>query len=195
MSVHLTPHTRTEILLQGEDEERLSDLRATAAELRAKAEGLRRKAASTRADALLADSDEWAEAEAAAKAAEEAAEAFASEANERGVKVVMRHIGRKKWREIIAKHPPREGDAGDKVARYNVDTAPDDIVPACLASPALNDADREAFLDSLSDGQFDRLAWLAHEVNRSFGADPTPRLLSVSSQTSDATSSSPSAQE
>lgn len=181
----LTPRTRTVYLLQGEDEERLNDLRETAAKLRAKANKIRKD---TRPD-------EWTEADSVATAAEEAADQFAEEAQPRAVKVIMRSIGRKKWKALLKDHPPREGDESDKVARYNIDTAPEHTVPACLASPALPDAEREAFLDDLSDAQFDYLARVAHDLNRRVGADPTQRLLSASSQTSDETSSSPSAPE
>jgi hypothetical protein len=194
MTASVTPRTRSIVLLQGEDEEELDTLRDRAAELRQKADSLKPKQGQRPAAVgLLTEGDDSSAAEAAAVAAEKAADDFAAAAALRGVKVIMRSLGRKKWRDILKNHPPREGDAQDRVARYNVDTAPEDIVPACLASPALADAEREEFLDSLTDGQFQQIAWLAHIVNQGVGADPTQRLLSTSSQTSDETSSSPSA--
>lgn len=191
--VAITPRTRTVVLLQGEDEERLNALRETAAELRARAERAKRDRA--KPATLLGSADPATEAEEAAKAAEQEADDFATEAEERGVKVVMRSVGRKKWADLTKAHPVREDNDGDKVAGYNIETAPEDIVPACLASPALADAEREEFLDSLTFAQFDRLAWEAHALNRSPGADPTQRLLSASSHTSSATLNSPSAPE
>jgi hypothetical protein len=196
VTINLTARTRSIVLLQGGDEEELDALRDRAIELRSKADGLKPKPGQRpQGTVLLTDSDQWTKAEDAAKAAEKAADDFAAAAELRGVKVVIRSLGRKTWRDIVKNHPPREGDNGDRVARYNVETAPDDIVPACLASPALAGDDQAAFLDSLTDGQFQQLAWLAHTINQGVGADPTQRLLSVSSQTSDETSTSLSAPE
>lgn len=207
MTAAITPRTRTIVLLQGDDDERLEELRAVAKRLRekagtleARAERLRPRRGQPGEVQLLGDDDPWAEAKEAAEAAaaeaeaaEQAADSFAEEAKGRAVTVVMRSIGFKKWKSLAAKHPPREDNEHDAIARYNIDTAPDDLVPPCLASPSMDDDEKRSFLEALSFGNFDKLAWAAHALNTGRGADPTLRLLSASGQISDETSSSPSA--
>lgn len=158
----MTPRTRTILLLQGEDQDRLD-------ELEAEVEALAPKKGQESAPKTLDEGDPH-------SAAVAAAEEFAAEAEGRGVAVVVRAVGRKTWREFVAKNAPRPDHDGDKAVGVNEDTFPDVLVPASIASPKFNsDVERDAFLDSLSDAQFDRLYYTAFALNRTTGADPKAR--------------------
>lgn len=95
------------------------------------------------------------------------AEADADAAQKRRV-VTLRAIGRRGWRDLKSKHPPRtEGDEdvvrGDRLATLNTDTVEDDLVFASVIEPQFTS--RQAFdewADELSEGEFQILvkdAW------------------------------------
>lgn len=181
----ITPRTETVIILQGDDDERLRLLEAEVERL---------EKAKPRKDALprtVGEVDAVTEWEDAKQAAIQARDDFKAEARERGVKVILRALGRKTWRDLVAKHPPRDGDeyVADKQMGANVDDLQEELVPLCMASPAGSNEQRAAFLDSLNEGQFGHLAVTAWGLNMGRGADPTQRLLSEGSQNSAATSS------
>lgn len=167
----LNPNTETIFLLQGEDDEHLRNLRARAEAAKPKRGIPQTMDESDDADALKREADE-----------------FADEAKERGVKVVLRALGRRAWKDLVAKHPPRDKNETDKALGANVDALQEELVALCIASPAGSPAEMEAFLDSLSEGQFGHLAVTAYQLNMGRGADPTRRLLSSGSHTSSATS-------
>jgi hypothetical protein len=172
MSIAYTPRTETVVILQGDDEAALRQARAKAESLDPK-----KKPAAPR---LLSDaSPDAAYAEAAAEA-----DRIADEANERGIKVVMRSLGRRTWRDLVAKHPPRENEPGDDRMGVNADTFGEEIVVACMVSPEFGrDADRDEFLDNLSEAQFGLLENVAWSLNTRTGADPKARLGSQPSHT------------
>lgn len=158
----LNPRTRTIILLQGEDQDRLDELDAEVDRLEAAA----KRATASRAPATLDEADPLPDARAEL-------EAFAAEAQERGEKVVVRAVGRKVWRELVGKHGPRDGNDNDKAVGVNEDTFPDALVPACIASPVFtSEVKRDEFLDGLSSAQFDQIYYTAFALNRTTGADP-----------------------
>ena len=98
---------------------------------------------------------------------------FAAEAEERGVTVVLRALGRKTWRKHVLDHPPRDGKPGDEQFGVNITDFPETLVPASIASPVFSsETEREAFLDSLTDVQFEMLFLRAFNLNRALGADP-----------------------
>lgn len=57
-------------------------------------------------------------------------------ADEAGLRVVFDSIGRQLMRKLKARHPARDGEAGDRVFGANMETMQDDLVHAMLASPA-----------------------------------------------------------
>lgn len=183
MSINpITPRTDTVIVLQGDDDKILRDLKAEVERIK-KAEPKKPLMAQTLDD--LGPTEQW---EADLKAAQEAHDTFAEEAKERGVKVILRALGRKTYRDLIAAHPARDGNESDKDFGANVDDLQEALVPLCMASPAGSNEERAAFLDSLNEGQFGDLAVRAWQLNIGRTADPTQRLSSVDSRTSAATS-------
>lgn len=176
--------TWTHTFLQGPDEERLRELRAEAARLEKEAELLEAKTRRRGGD-LPRTADEKDPAAAARQAADEAAtaaDAFADEAEARGVPVELRSVGRRKWRDIVRAHPPRDGNDDDQKAGINTETFSDELVPACLTLPALSPGELEEFLDSLTEAQFDLLSVMAWRLNKNLGADPKERLRSGPAQ-------------
>lgn len=179
----ITPRTETVIVLQGDDDERLR-------ELKAEVDRLAPKKGIVVAPLTLDETDDY-------EAAKRAHDEFAAEAKERGVKVILRAVGRKTWRDLIAKHPVRVAGDGvteeqieaDKNFGANVDALQEELVPMCMASPAGTNEERSAFLDSLNEGQFGDLAIRAWGLNIGKTADPTQRLSSEDSRNSVAISS------
>ena len=191
--------SETVTFLRGDDEAELRRLRAEAARLREiadKAASAASRAAAGK-DADAAGKRKAAEARkeadtAAAKAtdAEQAADEFAAQAEERGARVVVRSVGRKTWRKLLAEHPPRDDEDADKVLGANAQTFGEAVVPKCVASitrsdgsSVLSDEDREDFLDGLSEAQFGTLEVVAFGLNASVGADPKARLGSLHAST------------
>ena len=119
-------------------------------------------------------------------------DAFAEEAEARGVVVVLHAQPRKVWRALMDEHGPREDNDADKALGVNMDTLPDALLPMSVdREQSTIDGDLTEFLESLSDfDYYDRLFLQAFALNRgSAMADPTQRLASGPSQTSAATSS------
>lgn len=98
-----------------------------------------------------------------------------AEAEAAGLRVTLQDPGRKVWRDLKVKHPPRTGDdvdpevvKSDRAAGINQDTAEDDLVYACLVEPEFTS--RGAFdewVDQLGEGEFQtilREAWMLVNV-------------------------------
>lgn len=165
----ITPQLTEVLIYQGDDRTRLDELEQAVKDARV-ASSLPR---------TVGEPDREAE-------AIEAHNEFLAEAKERAVKIVVRTIGRKKWRQLVAEHPPRPDREADKAFGVNDETFGDALVAACLASPTFaSDAEMEVFLDSLNSVQFDRLYAEAFKVNRV--ERESPKALSAPSRTSDAT--------
>ena len=184
MSTTYTPRTETVVILQGDDDEQLRQYRAYAESLRFDADRLRPRSEPKAAAQPMGDASRWEKADAEATEAEQVANDFAVEASRRGVTVVLRSVGRKAWRDLFDKHPPRDGNEGDEAVGVNLDTLPDDLVPACMGSPVFeSDGEQEAFLDSLSAAEFGRLGQVAWLLNTRTSADPKAVLGSKPSPT------------
>jgi hypothetical protein len=100
---------------------------------------------------------------------------FANEAAERGVTVEVKSIGRK-WRAMVAEHPPREENAQDAEWGWNVATLADAVVPLCVVSiggQAIEGEALQAEIDAMSDGDFSRVYSAAVRLNTGRGPDPT----------------------
>lgn len=157
MSINqITPRTDTVVIFQGDDVTRLAALEEKVARL-----APRKPLEGEGSSETGADAGEY------ASAREEHA-ALLAEAEGRAVTVVLRAIGRKTWRGLVLKHPPRDGVKEDENMGINTVTFGDDLVPACLASPVFeSDALRDVFLDSLSSVQFGELearAWALNQI-------------------------------
>lgn len=95
----------------------------------------------------------------------------------------LRALPRKRWRQLVAAHPPRRGDDGKVVESdaigVNADTYFDAMVRACTVEPQLSDEQWVRLLDEvLSDRQFDELSNTAWALNRHDVAVPTSRAAS-----------------
>ncbi len=172
MSVTLNRRTKTVTLLQGEDDERLQALRERAADLRARADRL----AKLKRTPLLSDEDDADTAAREAMQAEQEADVFAADAEPRGVRIVLQALSRRRWPELLEKHPPRDDDDADKRAGANLKTIPEDLIPESIVAPEMTDGERADFLADLSFGQWDYLALEAWGLNTTAGADPKARL-------------------
>lgn len=161
----IEPRIWKHVILQGDDDEKLRDLRTAAERLSPQ----RGQSVPTQ---TLDEVDAYA---VAAKAADD----FAAEANARGVEVTLRTVGRKKWRELVDACPAREGDEKDAIAGVDLDAFPEVLVPACITGPTFSEGELVDFLDSLTPAQFDFLAAAAWSLHRNLGADPKERLLSA----------------
>ena len=129
--------------------------------------------------------------------AAEARDAFLAAAEERAVKVTLQVLGRTKWREILIAHPPREEHPLDGIYGYNVDDACGPIIEASI--DAAGDANpnlmvplrRDEFLDSLPDGDYQKLWRTADEWNRGESPDPKAEMSSFVTRIFGETSESP----
>lgn len=142
--------------------------------------------------AIVADADQGPKTlDAAADPVADAARAydeFVTEAKARAVHCVLKPLGHKRWRELVAAHPPREDDEEDKTTGVNSETFFEALVPACLAEPEFDsDAARDEFLDALPYGEFRDLSQAAYVANTGGSPDPKPDLSSRLGRTSSAT--------
>lgn len=196
----IKPRTNTIPIYQGDDTERLSELRMAVAIAERQAEIKRQQYASAdsgprrRGDAVSVSVDDVQAAEAAVQAAEDAFDAFVDEAAERAVEVVVRAIGRRRFRDLVAAHPQRmvKGDDGKEVPHaddygygVNVETfapallkfaeAGEDGVRTILAPESATRSAKalEDFLDDdLTDGDYEKVFQVAYWINRAPGSDP-----------------------
>lgn len=167
----------TVVIYQGDDLERLSELRREVSVAEARVQesiGRPRRGGDEDPRAGLS-------------AAKEAFDAFVNEAAERAVEVHLQAMGRKPFRTLLAEHPARkvEDDEGKQVdheddADYgaNTETMFEPLLKASITEPA--DLD----LDDLSDGDAGRLFASAFWLNRSPGGDPKEQRFSPSTPSS-----------
>ena len=74
-------------------------------------------------------------------------------------------VPRRKWRALIAEHPPREDDETDRALGLNQDTFFDAAIRACVVEPDFDDADWDALDEVLSDAEWNTLSNAAWAVN------------------------------
>lgn len=173
MTTTIKPRTEEVVLYQGDDLERLDELLGEVS-----------SAASQSGPRLLGEDDSTQE---AAKAYDD----FVTEATERAVKVRIKALPRKVFREFVAKHPPRPENEDDKGWGFNFESLADDLVAPCIDGPVFStETEREAFLDGLSDADFSRLYSAALKMNRGATEVPKAGLSSRLARISGATSKS-----
>ena len=163
MSTTLTPRTSTVLLFQGDDLAKIAELRKAA-------------------EAEQSDTRLMGELSAAQEHDE-----FVKEAEARAVRVVLKALGRKQWRNLVAAHPPRPNVEADESLGVNDETFGEALVLASLVEPALSGTEAEEFLDSLRSADFDLLYATAFALNRFQGDAPKADLTSRLTRTSDAT--------
>ena len=121
-------------------------------------------------------------------AAKLALQAACEDAEPRAVVVIVQALGRRQWRSLVADHPARDDTKEDEALGVNADTFPDALVPPSIAEPEFpSHADRDAFLDSLSDADFNRLFRAAFVLNRVQADDPKDLLAYEQIRASDET--------
>lgn len=154
--------TRTILLLTGDYADRLNVLYAAA-----------KAAEADKSPRLLGDGDPYLE-----LAAEY--EALKAEAEADGLRVVLRDPGRKRFRDLRAKHPPRTGEdvdpdtvKADRLAGMNIDAAEDDLLHISVIEPAFTSrAGFDEWLDELGEGEFQTLLRAAWELVNVAQFDP-----------------------
>ena len=157
----LTARTTRIPLYQGDDLARIESLRADVERAKLSASGPARVG------------DTGSDLAAAKVALTEACE----DAEPRAVVVIVQALGRRQWRSLVAEHRPRDDEKEDEYLGVNADTFPDALVPASIAEPEFpSHADRDAFLDALSDADFNRLFRAAFTLNRVPADDPKDLL-------------------
>lgn len=88
------------------------------------------------------------------------------------VEFVVEAVGRKRWTELVAEHPPREGNVRDGVLGFDQEGMAVDLLTEGIIEPKLDDDQRAGLFDELlTEGQFNELANLAYRLNRR-GVDP-----------------------
>lgn len=95
----------------------------------------------------------------------------------------LRALPRRRWRQLMAEHPPRRTDDGKPVETdvigVNAETFFDPLVRECTVEPQLTEEQWVRLLDEvLSDRQFDLLMGTAWALNRHDVAVPTSRAAS-----------------
>jgi hypothetical protein len=106
---HLKPRTATIVLYQGDDMDQVAQLKREVdiAERKMRIAELEHEQSSGTARAGDDTSDDIAAAEAAVGAARDAFDAFVDDAAGRALSVELRTIGRRRFRDLLAEHPPR----------------------------------------------------------------------------------------
>ena len=200
----LTPRSAVHVIYQGDDMGRLADLRR-AADI---AERLAEQ--DTGSAKRLGDT----EAQAEVQAAQDAYDAFVDEAAERAVTVELKSIGRRRFRDLMAEHPPRKvaakpsEDDEDEVPTdaevdhpddagfgVNIETFGEALLtyidaddPTIRTITAPDFAGRKAVAafidDELADGDFDSLWVTAYALNRQPSADPKASRFSAAPRSS-----------
>lgn len=175
----LKPRTTSVVIYQGDDLERLAELRRAVTRAEAAAVG-----------APLRGGDEV-----PGQVEKDAYDTFVDEAAGRAVQVDMQTIGSTRFADLMLAHPPRmvEAEDGQVVHEddepFGVNTLTfgkallsyrDD--KRTIVSPDLSDDDLSEFLnDECSDGDVERLWTAAYYLNRTPGADPKDTRFSTSS--------------
>lgn len=194
----IKPRQTHVVIYQGDDVERLSELQSAARLARARMDEHRQRVQGGAARLGDGPPDPG--------PAEEAYDAFVTEAAERAVEVQIRALGRSRWRDLFDEHPPRmvtkiiDGEEqsvehpDDEPFGVNTKTFPDKLLAydhdgvATIVEPTFpTAAARQAWLDDLSAGDFDKLWATAYYLNTSLGADPKASRYSNGARNSDET--------
>lgn len=201
---------KTVLIYDGDDNERLHELRTKVA-IAERAEEAAAERASKAGPRRFGESvpDEVAEAKAVTKAAQDDYDAYVDVAAERAEEWVVESLGFKAWRGLLAAHPPRkvtvgEGDAAKEVVHpdddgyeANTETFPEalllfvdrnDTTHRTITKAGEHDLSNLAGrIDRLSLGQFETLWHTAYTLNIGGIADPKLGRFSPDGRKSDET--------
>lgn len=83
------------------------------------------------------------------------------------VVLTLRAMDRAPWKELRAEHPPRPESPMDWRLQFNEETFYDALIAKSVVNPVLTEEQLAKLLDSLTSGQFDKLANAAWSLNRS----------------------------
>lgn len=192
----LKPRTATVVLYQGDDMERMAELRriADAAELQARAD----LQVGARAPLRAGDEQPIESFREAVQPSRDALNAFVDEAAERAVEIHLQAIGSTRFADLLLAHPPRTVQVDGKTVDHDDDAAFADYLsqfgildgavdvstfPKALlkhrdgkrtiVDPELDEADLAEFLDEeCSEGDIDKLWRAAYLLNRAVATDP-----------------------
>ena len=178
----LKPRQSVVVIYQGDDLDELSLLRRKAEQARAAHEEAE-NAPRRMGDEIGTE---------ALQAAQDAYDAFVDAAADRAVCVEVRAVKRSVFRDLMAKHPARDGNDEDAMFSVNMDDFPAPFLAESVASVKVGDrelsqAQVRDLLDDLAEGDFDRVFATAYWLNRAPGSDPSLGKYSTAPRTSDAT--------
>lgn len=174
----LKPRTASFLVFQGDDMGRLAELRR-AAEVATRQAEIAARGPRRGGDPIPTATEE-----------QEAFDTFVDEAAERAVEVTVQAIGSKRFRDLLAAHPPRtevvDGKEvvveDDRDYAVNTETLPMALLTyrdpgnperRTIVEPDLSEADLREFLeDDCADGDFEKGWETAFWLNRGEGADP-----------------------
>lgn len=184
MSTTIKPRTACVVIYQGDDLERLAGLRREVDVAERQAEQAA-KAPRRGGDEIVS-----------AQGAQDAYDAFVDEAAERAIEIHVTALRRKRFRKLMAEHPPRkvDGEKGkethpdDEMYEVNVETFGEVFLPLSITAPTFDTPDGlEDFIEELSDGDYERVFSTAYWLNRAPGGDPKATRYSPASLNSDET--------
>lgn len=79
----------------------------------------------------------------------------------------LRGVSRRRWTELLAQYPPREGNKADEAMGMNLDDCIEALVKECVVEPELDDDDWDHLLaEALTDGTYEMLTNAAWGVNQ-----------------------------
>lgn len=99
----------------------------------------------------------------------------------------FRALTRREWADLVAQHPPKDGDRVGRQVGYDIDGATVDAARLCLVEPELDDEDWDALDESLSAGQWELVKNTVLAVNAGKVEVPFSQLASRLTADSDAT--------
>jgi hypothetical protein len=173
---HIKPRSASVVVYQGDDLERIAELRRKAETALRNAEEAKKRPrrGGDEIPSAQAEQDEY--------------DAFVLEAAERATVIEINHLPRKVFRGLMAEHAPREGNDDDEPYGVNMETFAEVFLHKSIVAPEFDTRDEcVAFLDDLSEGDFDKLFGAAYFLNRIPGADPKDFLYSVARRSSNET--------
>jgi hypothetical protein len=102
-----------------------------------------------------------------AKALAEEIRGLQAEMEKSTLELTLRAMDRAPWKELRAEHPPRPESPMDWRLGFNEETFYDALIAKSVVNPVFSADQMTALLDSLTSGQFDKLANDAWALNRS----------------------------
>lgn len=88
------------------------------------------------------------------------------------VTFTLRALPREKFRALLAQHPPRKDNPGDRSLGYDIDGFTFDLAKQCTVSPTVTKQHWDRLEETLSQGQWNKLHRAALDVNQSSGDIP-----------------------